>query len=291
MRKLDSRLFSEQINLLLASEYEVDIVVLDEVGSTNDWVIQQFRQGRKLPIVCFAERQTAGRGRRGRHWVAGTGSNIAMTLAWPFKLTYAELTWLPITMAMATVKALAKLGIENSQIKWPNDVLVNNKKIAGILLETVGVNKVSGYNAGPGLTVIGIGLNYDMSSVLDDSQLNGMLVTDVASTLKTVMMKPVDNNGGSQMHPLPSRNEVAAVLLSSCLDFCRDYPGNRAITQKEFAENYDYCKDRQLDILPGSGSKLTGVAQGLTDQAELVVLVNNQMRVFHSADISVRVSS
>ncbi len=296
MCKSDAKLFLEQINVLFANEYEVDIVVLDEVSSTNDWVIQQFRQGRKLPIVCFAEKQTAGRGRRGKQWVGGIGSNIAMTLAWPFKLAYAELTWLPLVMAMAIVKTLTRLGVKNSQVKWPNDVLVNNKKIAGILLETVGASQASGYNHGPALTVIGIGLNYDMSVLLEGAELNGIAVTDIISVMKTSTLDTVDNKVMSegqyfQLDSLSQRGRVAAILLENCLTFCQGYPENVVAVQQEFTKNYDYCKDKLLDIMLDDGSKLVGIAQGLTPQAELIVLVDNQRRIFHSADISVSAST
>jgi len=276
--QLDSKLLQEHVQRLSGVESAIDIVVLERVFSTNDWAMQQCRQGRQLPFVCFAEQQTAGRGRRGKRWLGGRAANIMMTLVWPFALEHTTMQWLPLMFAMAVVRALETLGMDDIQVKWPNDVLVENKKIAGILLET------SALANGKRAIVTGIGLNYDISALRNAIPAAAMPVTDVC----TMQNKHVHHRDVRLAKVVSSRNEVAAVLLESCINFCKNFPANRVAVRDEFLKQHDYCRGKLLDIMLADGTKLTGTGAGLDEQAALVVQIDHQQRVFHSAEVSVR---
>jgi BirA family transcriptional regulator, biotin operon repressor / biotin---[acetyl-CoA-carboxylase] ligase len=121
-------------------------------GSTNTDAMQKAESGEAVYLV-MAEHQSQGRGRRGRNWVSPFGHNIYMSLLWSFQGGVAALEGLSLVCALVVVRALRREGFQGFQVKWPNDVLFQGRKLAGILLE------VNGEVAGHCRLIIGIGVN------------------------------------------------------------------------------------------------------------------------------------
>jgi BirA family biotin operon repressor/biotin-[acetyl-CoA-carboxylase] ligase len=117
-------------------------------------------QSGRLSGIFVAEHQERGRGRRGRTWVSPAGSNIYFSMLITFAKGVAELEGLSLAVAVIVVDALNASGYDGFRLKWPNDVLRDSRKVAGILLE------VTGDVAGPCKVVIGIGINVRVSGVL-----------------------------------------------------------------------------------------------------------------------------
>ena len=130
------------------------LALFDILDSTNAYLVGIHKDGHGLG--CLTEYQSAGRGRRGRHWVSPFGSNIYLSLRWHFSAGMAHLSGLSLAMAVGVIRALCDVGIDNATVKWPNDVYVEGRKLAGILLE------IAGEAAGPCDVVVGLGLNVDM---------------------------------------------------------------------------------------------------------------------------------
>jgi BirA family biotin operon repressor/biotin-[acetyl-CoA-carboxylase] ligase len=130
------------------SDY-LKIITLDSVTSTNDYAWKEVASGAKEITVVRADTQTKGRGRRGRGWTSGPGGLYASFILTPEK-PIADLYFLPLVMAMAAAKILGRYV--DVRLKWPNDILCGNKKIAGILVETKRFK-------GVGFVVAGIGIN------------------------------------------------------------------------------------------------------------------------------------
>ena len=237
--------------------------LFDSIDSTNAWALKQCDDGRELPFVCFAEHQTKGRGRRGRHWLSPERANIYMSLAWPFKLPVNNLGMLSLMQGMAVVNCLRKLGISSAEIKWPNDVLVHGRKIAGILIETTAIRPESCK------VVIGIGLNYDMPE--DFVAESAMACADLAHVCPG---------------PLPGRDEVAASLLEETIIMCQRYQQAAASLVADYADDLEVLNNRQVQVLHEDGRKLVGTTLGLTSRGELRVMIDNSEQTFSSADIS-----
>ena len=110
--------------------------LLQETASTNAYAMAQTqdksRTDRLHGYVCLAEYQSAGRGRRGRSWCSPYGSNIYLTAVAEFESGASALEGLSLVVGIALVRALRLCGVESAQLKWPNDVLVQGKKLAGI---------------------------------------------------------------------------------------------------------------------------------------------------------------
>lgn len=141
----------------------------DEVGSTNDVLKERARAGAPELSVVTAGRQTAGRGRSGHSWASPPGNLFLSVLLRP-RLTADDLVALPLAAGVATAEGLAENGIE-PRLKWPNDVVVGERKLAGILVE--------GSSAAPGVesAIVGIGANV----ALDPAALPGELRARVTS--------------------------------------------------------------------------------------------------------------
>lgn len=137
----------------------VDVEVVAQTGSTNADLMARAAQLAR-PTLLVAEHQSAGRGRAGRSWLSAPGDSLTFSLAWRFDGAPQRLLGLPLAVGVALAEALAALDVP-VQLKWPNDVLKDGAKLAGILIETQGA---------PGATwaIVGIGLNLLMPDQLEE---------------------------------------------------------------------------------------------------------------------------
>lgn len=262
-------------------DVELDVSVHHSIDSTNSWCLQQSRLGRLLPFACFAEEQTSGRGRRGKQWFMSPRSNIAMSLAWPFSLSYPPLHLLPLSIALAITETLESLGMKHVQIKWPNDVYVQGKKIAGVLIETQPVKseQVNNYvvEGRAVAAVIGLGLNFDMRKCRQAKNDESLVFTDICEQVQSQ---------GIEMEP--ERNVVASSLLCNVVSACQSFDQVPEEGLKKFRASYDYCRHKAVKVTQDNGEILIGEARGVNDSAELLVLIDGELRAFNSAEVSVR---
>ncbi|MBC3920430.1 biotin--[acetyl-CoA-carboxylase] ligase [Undibacterium sp. CY18W] len=138
---------------------QVDIEVVAETGSTNADLMARLPQ-LQCPVLRIAVHQTAGRGRAGRPWLTVPGGMLTFSLAWHLPQAPQHLLGLPLAIGVALAETLNTLGL-SVQLKWPNDILRDGKKLAGILLESTAAQ-----NGGTWI-VAGIGLNLQVSDALE----------------------------------------------------------------------------------------------------------------------------
>ncbi|WP_145137494.1 bifunctional biotin--[acetyl-CoA-carboxylase] ligase/biotin operon repressor BirA [Pseudomonas duriflava] len=135
------------------------VSILDTIDSTNAEALRRVLNGAtQPPFVLLAEHQTSGRGRRGRLWVSPYAKNIYLTLALSIQGGVRQLEGLSLVVGLAVVITLRKIGLKDVGLKWPNDILLHNRKLAGVLVE------ISGDPADICTAIIGIGLNVNMRS-------------------------------------------------------------------------------------------------------------------------------
>lgn len=128
----------------------------ETVDSTNAEAMRQAQAGAGSGLVCSAEQQSAGRGRRGRTWVSPFARNLYLSVVWQFDQGAAALEGLSLAVGVAVARALAANELPAVQLKWPNDVMYRGAKLGGILLE------MTGDAAGACQVIVGVGLNVAM---------------------------------------------------------------------------------------------------------------------------------
>lgn len=144
---------------------QVEIQVVDETASTNADLMNAIEH-MVAPRLLIAYSQTAGRGRAGRIWHSAPGQSLTFSLAWKFDMPIHALVGLPLAVGVALVEALSMFNI-TAKLKWPNDVMHDGRKLAGILIESAAAG--SGQVAHEGSwAVIGIGINMVISKQAAD---------------------------------------------------------------------------------------------------------------------------
>jgi BirA family biotin operon repressor/biotin-[acetyl-CoA-carboxylase] ligase len=133
------------------------ITVRDSVDSTNSMLLASALDGAAHGTVICAEHQHAGKGRRGRRWHSSLGGSLTFSVLWRFELGLQSLGGLSLAVGLAVARAVNRHSRHPARLKWPNDVLVDHRKLAGILVE------VQGDPNGAALAVVGVGLNFSLS--------------------------------------------------------------------------------------------------------------------------------
>ncbi|XOV79508.1 MAG: bifunctional biotin--[acetyl-CoA-carboxylase] ligase/biotin operon repressor BirA [Aestuariibacter sp.] len=240
--------------------------VCNIVSSTNDIVKEDIRL-KSNGHVCIAEAQTDGRGRRGRQWYSPFGANIYMSMVWHFENGFQAMSGLSLAIGVALCEALDDLGITGAQVKWPNDLLIANKKVAGVLIET------EGYSDGSCSAIVGCGINFKMA---DDIATIDQPWTDLTSHAN----EQVD------------RNLVVAKIVEKLRRtlgcFERDGFGQfKALWEAKHAfANKTVC-------LTSGMNKFVGVAKGVDHSGALIIECINdagtpELQHFHGGEVSVR---
>lgn len=132
------------------------IYLHDTIDSTNAEALRLVSAGVKAPLIVVSEQQTAGRGRRGRVWQSPFAENIYYSLVWPVAGGARQLQGLSLVVGLAVLDVLRSFGLAGAAVKWPNDILIGGRKVAGVLLELVGDLSDLCH------VVIGVGVNVNM---------------------------------------------------------------------------------------------------------------------------------
>ena len=257
----------EQIRQCL--DRDCELVVFEKTDSTNEQALSNVKQGATLPLACFAEEQTQGRGRRGKVWLSPPGGSIYLSLAWRFDSPVSELGSLSLAMGVAIARVLNHIGLQRVGLKWPNDVLVDDGKIAGILIETAQLTTKTT------TAIVGIGLNFQLPE--DMPVKPDQPWTDVVSCLS-----------GSSLEI--ARSELAGLLLQECMAVCESFMQARDDLMAEYRQ-YDICMQQPVNIHQEEGRVLQGVVVGFEVGGEIRILIDGEQCLFNSADISLRKTS
>jgi BirA family biotin operon repressor/biotin-[acetyl-CoA-carboxylase] ligase len=234
-----------------------------ELDSTNDQLRRQ--PAPRSGTVCLAERQTRGRGRRGRPWVSPYGANLYLSLLWRFERGVAALGGLSLVVGIALVRALRDLGIEGAGLKWPNDVYLQDAKLAGILIE------ITGESSGPCAAVIGVGVNVAMpehcGAEIDQSW------TDLSRA------------GGAAV----SRNRLAARVIEEVLLAVREFDraGLHPFLQEWQRHDLSHGRPVQLRLAEDS---VFGTGAGIDGDGAFLLDTPDGIRRFTSGEVSLRIT-
>jgi BirA family biotin operon repressor/biotin-[acetyl-CoA-carboxylase] ligase len=239
-----------------------DLEVHFEIDSTSSELSRRAAAGAPSGLVCFAEAQTGGRGRRGRAWHSPLGASLCFSVLWRFDQGLAALSGLSLAVGIALARTLRDLGADVA-LKWPNDVVAEGRKLAGVLVE------VGGEWQGPCHAVIGVGVNLRMAASAPIDQP----WTDLSALL------------GARM---PTRERVAAATLDALLPALARFG---RVGDPDLAASFaalDALAGREIDVREGERC-FRARADGIDDQGRLrVVDAEGRTRLVGSAEVSVR---
>jgi BirA family biotin operon repressor/biotin-[acetyl-CoA-carboxylase] ligase len=262
---------TELVRELLAPKQQTQIdslTALLQVDSTNRYLIDMAPAPPGSAQLCVAEIQSAGRGRRGRSWLAPFGSGLCLSLAWSFEESPPTLSALSLAVGVAVTRALQRIGGDSVQLKWPNDLVWRARKLGGILIE------MRGESGGPTRVVIGLGLNVRMPAAtrLDLAKQQATLITDLHEIL------------GERT---PSRNTLVAAVISELINALQVFERRGFEAFADEWRNRDALKDVPVRVLCANES-INGIARGAAEDGALLVDVNGELQRFVSGEVSLR---
>jgi BirA family biotin operon repressor/biotin-[acetyl-CoA-carboxylase] ligase len=239
--------------------------VHESLASTNDRLLAADDLPPGRFDACLAEYQSAGRGRRGRQWVAPFGSGICLSVSWSFQDAPAALGALSLAAGVAVLRALGRSGFTGLTLKWPNEIVHGDAKLGGILVD------LRGEAAGPANVVVGVGINVRLPRAARERlAADGVQAVDLAS-----------------LGTPPSRSELAAVLIVELVQALVEF-GARGLAA--FADEWahaDALAGRPVRVLQRE-QPIEGIARGVDGDGALLLEIEGRRRRILSGEVSVR---
>ncbi|NQZ83012.1 MAG: bifunctional biotin--[acetyl-CoA-carboxylase] ligase/biotin operon repressor BirA [Colwellia sp.] len=254
----------DNIVSLLADEAEQSVVeVHNIIDSTNNYLMRRLPNQIQNGQVCFAEYQSAGRGRRGRQWISPFGSHIYMSMYWYLEQGMSAAMGLSTVAALAVSDAIKKLYNVEVQLKWPNDIYLKGVKLAGILID------LDGQTLEPCHCVIGIGINLNMPDKSAEQ------VDQPWTDLQANTTVDID------------RNQLAAELINCLTKRLQSHQINGLNDMVTEWRQQDYFYNKDVKLITGQKETI-GICQGINEQGALLLEVDGNIKAIYGGEVSLR---
>ncbi|UCH54043.1 MAG: biotin--[acetyl-CoA-carboxylase] ligase [Pseudomonadota bacterium] len=240
---------------------DLDVEILEEIDSTSRYLMQNKKTA---PRVCLAEAQPQGRGRRGRAWITTPYHNLMLSMSWQFAAGPAAAAGLSLAAGVALARALETYGVRSLGLKWPNDILVDGRKLGGVLVD------LQGEANGPTRVVVGIGVNGYLgaraAARIDQPWID----------LYRIMNSAVD------------RNRLAALVVAELYRMFEDFSARGLAPFRRDWERRHLYQEQRVRLDTGETS-VVGTAIGVDELGALVLrTAQGQRETFHAGEISLR---
>lgn len=264
---LDERLIRAELAPGRARQLR-NLELLFDIDSTNSRLLDSAPPPPGQADACSSELQHAGRGRRGRRWVAPFGGSVALSVAWTFVDGASALPALSLGVGVAVARALRRAGAQGISLKWPNDIWFEDRKVGGVLIE------LRAEASGPAHVVIGVGINVALpAAVRRDIEAAGVRVAAAADACAEA----------------PSRNRVAGAILDELLSMLAAFEREGFAAFRDAWLALDALSGRSARVLLGS-TVISGTARGVDHDGALLLDTGDQVRRFVSGEASLRVN-
>ncbi|ELY3761927.1 bifunctional biotin--[acetyl-CoA-carboxylase] ligase/biotin operon repressor BirA [Cronobacter universalis] len=237
------------------------VTVLPVIDSTNQYLLDRLSE-LESGDACIAEYQQAGRGRRGRKWFSPFGANLYLSMYWRLEQGPAAAIGLSLVIGIVMAEVLHELGADQVRVKWPNDLYLNDRKLAGILVE------LTGKTGDAAQIVIGAGINLAMRQVESDIVNQGWI------NLQEAGIK-VD------------RNELAVRLIEKLRASLREFEQEGLAPFLTRWEKLDNFIHRQVKLIIGE-REIYGISRGIDNQGALLLEQNGVTKPWVGGEISLR---
>lgn len=249
------------------SSKQLDIEVLHVTDSTNDVLKQKIVDDSEITpgSVVLAEMQLKGRGRRGRPWFSPFGTNLYLSMYWPLIGGLNSATGMSVALGLALARELSQQGIPDVSVKWPNDVYIGGKKVAGILVE------LEGQAEGEGFAVVGIGINLSMPADLQS-------IDQPYTAIQLHQQDTID------------RNRWAALIVHRCAHALRGHDAEGLANVLATWRRFDYFYQKPVRVLLGQHEHV-GIGHGIDEMGAFLVKQEDGLKRYFGGEISVRTPS
>jgi BirA family biotin operon repressor/biotin-[acetyl-CoA-carboxylase] ligase len=239
-----------------------------QIESTKEYLHDAPAPRTGEPRLVFAELQTAGRGRRGRSWVAPFGSGLTFSIGWAFADLPADLPALSLAMGVCVARELHGLGAPRVLLKWPNDIVFEHRKLGGLLAQ------MRAEAGGPAYVVVGLGLNLELPAA-------------ARSQFAAAGATPVADLAEACTGPLPSRARVAVRVAGAMLGGLAEFARSGFATFASDWAALDSLRDAPVTVVRQDGSR-DGIARGADTEGALLVETSRGLERVHAGDVSLR---
>lgn len=252
---------------------------ISETKSTNDDLLTRWRAGELIdPVARIAHKQTAGKGRAGRAWLANPEDSLCFSLAFPFKRTPSELSGLSLLVGLAVIRGIAQacsvdeaeLQAKGLRLKWPNDLLLNNKKLGGILIE--GGQAKAG---DPTWMIIGVGMNLRNAEAIEANLDGGLKVSSLSQLTDSI----------------PDVEYLWLKLIASLEYHLAEFELHGFNSYKERWMQWDAYCNKPVCISGAGKDPVFGIAKGVDETGALLLQQDNKTISIHAGDVSLRIQS
>jgi BirA family biotin operon repressor/biotin-[acetyl-CoA-carboxylase] ligase len=232
-------------------------------ASTNACAAADLPTAQGTARVWLAEHQTAGRGRRGRQWFSAFGQNINLSIAWRFELPMSDLAGLSLVAGVVVAEVLEQMGLHSHCLKWPNDVLVEGRKLAGILVEA------SGEADGPSTAIVGIGVNFHLPQRRAGSIDQPWIDLRQASPLAI------------------SRNRMAGALVDQLIHAFKLFAAEQLAPFLDRWRRFDGLSGKDVQVMRGDQA-VSGIYRGVAASGAMILEDGSGHSEHHAGEVSLR---
>lgn len=273
MNELNQDLMFQQVEM---SAKLSELCVLSHTTSTSDYVLSRSKDAPQGVVVCVADQQSAGRGRNGKKWVSPAGANVYLSLGYEFPASLLEtFSCLSCACGVAICRMLESLGCRPG-IKWPNDIFIDGKKLAGMLVET----KVSSDSV---YAVIGVGVNVSMRDLeaadLPDDLPGQSSVLDIGQPWTDLNIET-----GQAI----DRNYLSAKLIDVLIDSCQQYSETGFSSFKADWQKYDILCGKKV-MVDSENQSYEAKVEGFHDDCAIALTADAGKSRLYAADITLKV--
>jgi len=262
-KSVQSRLDQGVIKSLIKNN--VDVYVFEEIDSTSQWVVERLSAGSVCTVLCVAETQKKGRGRSGRLWQSPAYSNIYMSFSYLADIELKNIAATSLVVGLAITRVFKNLGISGVTLKWPNDILLRGKKLAGVLIEAKTVGQQLYLVVGIGINVRNPeGFNVDSELGWEDLSAEGLGLAD--------------------------RSRIIAMVYDECEKLMSSFVANGFAMLKKEWEAVDEYAGKDVVVMDQNTVIATGMGSGVDDYGCLLIKKDNTVKKVVCGDVSLRKS-
>lgn len=246
---------------IVSQLHQPNLAIIPVIDSTNQYLLERMNE-LQSGDACIAEYQQAGRGRRGRQWFSPFGANLYMSMYWRLEQGPAAAMGLSLVIGIVIAEALQQLGAQDVRVKWPNDLYLQDRKLAGILVE------LTGKTGDAAQIVMGAGINLAMRGA-EAAQINqGWINLQEAGIT-------ID------------RNDLAARLINSLREALPLFERDGLAPFTERWKTLDNFINRPVKLLIGE-REIQGIARGIDKQGGLLLEQDGEIKSWVGGEISLR---